>query len=143
MSSFLMAFIFFWAAAGTPQPAAESKAHVAISVKASAPLKAGSTGTFSLIFRPNKGIHINTEPAIEIVAEKNPVIASVGSITPSKNSKGYVDTSKPVKISASVSPSAPKGTHTVKVKVVYFLCSDVEGWCNRDEQTLDLRVTVK
>ena len=95
-----------------------------------------------MLFR-SKGIHINTDPAIDVVPEKNPVIASVGAITPAKDTNGYVDVTKSVTAAASISPTAPKGTHTVKIKVVYFLCSDAEGWCNREEQTLDVRVTVK
>jgi hypothetical protein len=142
MNSIFVALIFLLTASGAPQQAS-SNSHVAIDVKSPSAVKAGTTGELNVFFRPKKGIHINADPAIDVVPEKNPVIASVGAITPSKNSKGYVDAAKPVKVSAVISPSAPKGARTVKVKVVYFLCSDAEGWCNREEQTLDLQVTVK
>lgn len=143
MSSFITAILLLWAAASPGTGAAAQDAHVTIALKAPAAITAGSSGTIQILFRPKKGIHINADPAIEVAPEANPVIASVTAITPSKNSKGYVDASKPVKASASVAASAPKGVHTVKMKVTYFLCSDAEGWCNRGEQTVDMRVTVK
>lgn len=142
MNSIFMALMIMLASTGAMKSPA-SATHVTIDVKATAPLKAGSTGELAVVFHPKKGIHVNTDPAIEITPEGTAVIASVSAITPSKNAKGYVDASKPVKASASVAASAPKGPQTVKLKVVYFLCSDAEGWCNREEQTLDVHVTVK
>lgn len=142
MNSLFFAILLFIAAPGAPKTAAANP-HVTIELKSPASLAAGSNADLALTFRPKKGIHINAEPAIDVVPEKNPVFSSIGAVTPAKNKEGYVDASKPVKVAAVVSASAPKGAHTVKVRVVYYLCSDAEGWCNRDEQTVDLRVTVK
>ncbi|MGE5316193.1 MAG: hypothetical protein ACM3Q4_15980 [Acidobacteriota bacterium] len=143
MTSFFVAFLLMLSTAASPAPAPATQSHVTIDIKSPQALKAGAQGTLQVMFKPNKGIHINADPAIDIVPEKNSVIASIGAIVPSKDKHGYVDPSKPVRVSAAISPSAPKGAQTVKLKVVYFLCSDAEGWCNRDEQTIDVRVTVK
>ena len=82
-------------------------------------------------------------PAIQITIAKNPVAGSVGKIHTAKDANGYLDPGKPVRILIGTSPDAPKGKHTLKLTAVYFLCSDAEGWCNRDQQVLDVPVTVK
>jgi hypothetical protein len=126
-----------------PLAAAQPNAHVTLALKPVPVLKAGTPQNLMLLFHPKKGIHINVDPAITITMEKNQVAESVGKITAPKDANGYLDASKPVLVSMTPSASAPKGKHTLKMKVVYFLCSDAEGWCNRDEQSLDVPVTVK
>ena len=123
--------------------AAQPNAHVTLAVKPVPALKAGTPQNLMILFHPKKGIHINVEPAITITVEKNQVAESMGKITAPKDANGYLDASKPVLVSMTPSTTAPKGKHTLKMKVVYFLCSDAEGWCNRDEQSLDVPVTVK
>jgi hypothetical protein len=123
--------------AGQPNP------HVTLTAKPSKAYTAGSGTDLKIYFRPHKGIHINLDPAIDITVGKNSVAATVGKISASKDAHGYLDAARPVVVSLTPSPDAPKGKRTLTLRVVYFLCSDAEGWCNRDEQSLDIPLTVK
>jgi hypothetical protein len=138
-SSITAALIMIAAWTLTAQP----NQHVTLRVKASPEMKPGRAQNIALLFHPKKGIHINLDPSITVTLEKNTVADAVGTIVGSKDAHGYLDSSKPVLVNVTPRADSPKGTHTLKMKVMYFLCSDAEGWCNREEQLLDVPVTVK
>jgi hypothetical protein len=142
MKAFFIAVTSVVFAAGTIA-LAQPTLHVTLEAKPLPAMKAGAAQAMKIFFHPKKGIHINLDPAIDITIEKNPITPSTGRITASKDAHGYLNPAKPVLFSFAPVSDAKKGTHMLKVKVVYFLCSDAEGWCNRDEQTLDVPVTVK
>ena len=106
-------------------------------------MKAGAAQDLKIFFHPKKGIHINLHPALQIAIGKNSAAASVGAIHTVKDANGYLNPAHPVTVHITASPDLPKGKQMVKLTVVYYLCSDAEGWCNRDQQTLDVPVTVK
>jgi hypothetical protein len=142
MNAFFIAVWLVLQTPGTPVTA-QPNPFVAIEARAASALSAGAAGHISVFFRPKKGIHVNTVPAIGITIEKKSFAGVVGKISVSKDAHGYVDPAQPVVVALTPSPGTAKGRHTMKLKIVYFICSDAEGWCNRNEQSLDVPVTVK
>jgi hypothetical protein len=106
-------------------------------------LKPGATGEIVLIFSPDEGIHINTDPAMEIEFDKSSLVHFTRITSLPKTAKtGYLDSSKPVRCSFTLDKNIRKGKHTLKGTVRYYFCSDTEGWCNRFAQPIDLKFTV-
>jgi len=106
-------------------------------------LKPGATGEIVLMFAPEEGIHINTDPAMEFEFDKSSPIHFTGITSMPKAAKtGYLDPSKPVRCTFTVNKSVKKGKHALKGTVNYYFCSDVEGWCNRSSQPIELTFTV-
>ena len=124
--------------------AIEERSEVKCDVQlASTSLKAGGTGELVFTFSPDEGIHINTDPAMEIEFDKSSPVRFTGITSLPKSPKtGYLDPSKPVRCSFVVSKSVKKGKHTLKGTVQYYFCSDTEGWCNRSSQPIELTFTV-
>ncbi len=122
---------------------AQPNPHVRLEAKGPAVMKIGAASDVQIFFRPKKGIHINYDPSPEVEAAKHSVAAAVGTPKAAKDAKDYLDTSKPLVVPVTLGAGAPKGRQTLKLRVVYFLCSDADGWCNRDEQTVEISVTVK
>lgn len=123
--------------------AAQQNPHVRIEAKAPSAMKAGAAQDVKITFRPTKGIHINLDPSPEIETAKASVVATIGTLSASKDAHGYLNAAKPAVVPVTIAADAPKGRQTLKLRIVYYLCSDKEGWCNRDEQTIDIPVTVK
>jgi hypothetical protein len=110
---------------------------------ASSALKPGATGEIVLMFSPEEGIHINTDPAIAFTFDSSSSIRFVGITSLPKAAKtGYLDPSKPVRCTFVVNKSTKRGKHTLKGTVQYYFCSDTEGWCNRFSQPIELTFTV-
>ena len=110
---------------------------------ASTTLKPGASGEIVLMFSPEEGIHINTDPAMEFEFDKSSPIHFTGITSLPKAAKtGYLDPSKPVRCAFTVNKSLKKGKHTLKGTVQYYFCSDTEGWCNRFSQPIELTFTV-
>ena len=106
-------------------------------------LKAGGVGELVLMFSPEDGIHINTDPAMEIEFDKSSPARFTGITSLPKAPKtGYLDTSKPVRCTFTLSKKLRKGKYSLKGTVHYYFCSDTEGWCNRFSQPIDLTFTV-
>ena len=109
----------------------------------SATLKPGAAGEIVLIFAPDEGIHINTDPPMEFEFEKSSFVHFKGITSlPKAATTGYLDTKKPVTYSFTLDKKIQKGKHTLKGSVHYFFCSDAEGWCNRFVQPIELTFTV-
>ncbi len=109
----------------------------------SASLKPGAKGEIVVSFAPEEGMHINTDPAVEFEFEKDSLVHFTGVTSMPKVAKtGYLDTKRPIKYSFTLDKDIPKGKHSLKGTIRYFFCSDVEGWCNRSSQPLELTFTV-
>ncbi len=142
MKSFIasvMTTVFIAVAALCAQP----NPYVRLEAKGPAVMIAGTAANVQIFFHPKKGIHINFDPSPEVETAKHSIAAEVGTLRATKDAKDYLDARKPVVVPVTLSAGTPKGKQTLKLRVVYFLCSDADGWCNRDEQTVDLTVTVK
>ena len=106
-------------------------------------LKPGAAGELVLMFTPDEGIHINTEPAMEFEFDKSSPIHFTGiKALPKAPKTVYLDPSKPVRCTFTVNKSVKKGKHTLKGTVQYYFCSDAEGWCNRFSQPIELTFMV-
>jgi len=104
-------------------------------------LKAGAMGQILVSLQPKKGIHINLDQPIQIKMDSAEVIASVG-----KPEIPMVDTlydaSKPIRLPVTISKNAKPGKFTLRGTVIYFYCSETEGWCSRFKQPIDVQCTV-
>jgi len=109
----------------------------------SATLKPGAKGEIIVSFTPEEGMHINTDPAVEFEFEKDALVHFTGVTSmPKAANTGYLDTKRPIRYAFTLDKNIPKGKHSLKGSVRYFFCSDVEGWCNRSTQPIQLTFTV-
>ncbi len=104
-------------------------------------LKAGATGQILVLLQPKKGIHINLDQPIQIKMDSSEVIASVGKPEIPMIDTLY-DASKPIRLPVIISKNARPGKFTLRGTVVYFYCSETEGWCSRFKQPIDIPCTV-
>jgi hypothetical protein len=114
------------------------------------PAKPGATGAIAVTFVPrDPDVHINEEPAPRLkldleqsalVDKQPPPPKSAPTFNP--DTARYLDLKKPVRFPMAFAPGAPKGPQTVNVSVVYFYCSQREGWCRRGRADLEVAVTV-
>ena len=114
------------------------------------PAKPGPNGAIAVTFAPrDPDVHINEEPAPRLkldleqgaLVDKQPAPSkSVPTFDP--DTARYLDLKKPVRFPVAFAPGASKGPQSVKVNVVYFYCSEREGWCRRGSADLEVGVTV-
>jgi hypothetical protein len=104
-------------------------------------LKAGATGQILVSLQPKKGIHINLDQPIQIKMDSAEVIASVGKPEIPVIDTSY-DASKPIRLRVTISKNAKPGKFSLRGTVIYFYCSDTEGWCSRFKQPIDVQCTV-
>jgi hypothetical protein len=106
-------------------------------------LKPGETGQVIISFKPKKGIHVTTDPPFEFSIDTLGHFFSVGDkaefVT---DTKGYVNPSRPVRQPFIVSRDTPAGTYEVKATLIYYYCSDNEGWCSRFKQPVRFSVKI-
>lgn len=116
--------------------------HVKLEFAVSAKVSSTVQGTIAMTFNPSDGIHINTDPAIELVLEKKSPFELVGKPSFKKNDKGYLLSSSPVEFNFKAKNGTAPGKQIVKGKLNYFYCSDKEGWCNRYTQPVEITIVV-
>ena len=112
------------------------------------PAKPGAHGAIAVTFTArDPDVHVNEEPAPRIkldlgqtalVDKQPPMPKSVPVYEP--ETARYLDLTKPVRFPVAIAGNAPRGPQTVKASVVYFYCSQREGWCRRG--TTDVEFTV-
>jgi len=106
-------------------------------------LKPGETGEMLIAMRPKSGIHVNLQPPIDIKLDSNSAFALVGGLHTSKGSKPeYLDASKPIRQTIKLKKTMKLGTTTVSGTLIYFYCSDADGWCSRFKQPFTLTMSV-
>jgi hypothetical protein len=106
-------------------------------------LRAGETGTVLIFFKPKKGIHITTDPLFELTFDTLTQFFSTGKTTFEKDKKEYLKTQQPVKQRFLVAKKTLPGSYRLKGTLIYYYCSDKEGWCSRFKQPVELTITVK
>ena len=136
--------MMFALSAPSEAPTGDKNEHVGFEAKLSrVTLKPGATVEVLVFLTPKEGIHINTDPSMEFEWNKDRYVHFDSTTSLPKDEKtGYLDTSKPVRYSLTLSGTMPSGKHTVRGNVRYFFCSDSEGWCNRFVQPVELSFTV-
>lgn len=108
-------------------------------------LKAGGNGKIIISLKPKKGIHININPPMDFRLSGNAVGTLNGTLdfsTIKKDTAHYLDPSKPLTQSLTLSKSIKPGPVSLHGTFIYFYCSDAEGWCSRFKLPIDLTVTV-
>ena len=109
----------------------------------SSTLKPGGTGELELLFSPDEGTHVTTDPPLEVVFAKLSPLRFTGMKSVSKISKtNDLDAKHPVLAGFIVDKKCKSGKHVVKGTVQYSFCSDAEGWCSRATQPFELTFTV-
>ncbi|MDI6778589.1 MAG: hypothetical protein QME25_00085 [Bacteroidota bacterium] len=133
---FLILFLF------SPLIADEENEYVDVSLSIKPnEIKAGGKGQIFVFFKPQKGIYINLDPPIEFeIADDG---AALGKMEIPKSKKNeYLDTNKPLKQHFTIKKGLPAGTYTLKGKLIYFYCSDAEGWCSRFTQPFQFNLKI-
>ena len=103
--------------------------------------KPGSTGRLSISFKPKSGYHIVLTPPLEVRFDSGTgVVASGKPDILQSGKKDYLDPSKPIKQAFTLASKLKTGPATVKGTLIYFYCSDVEGWCSKFKQPFELSV---
>jgi hypothetical protein len=116
------------------------KVNVTLSDSTLAP---GGRGRIHLAFSPIDGIHINIDPAVEVSLKNNRVAKLQGDPEMGINKEsGFLSTSHPVEQEFSVLPFANPGTYRLSGTIVYYFCSDTEGWCRKFRQPITLKLHV-
>lgn len=105
--------------------------------------QSGETGYFLISFKPKKGIHITTDPPFEFTFDTLKQFFSAGKAEFAKDKKEYLKTQQSVKQDFSIAKRTPPGSYNVKGTLVYYYCSDKEGWCSRFRQPVELTLTVQ
>ena len=106
-----------------------------------ASLKPGSTGTLLISLTPKKGIRVNLKPQPTVVIDSSDVVVSSARRDLPK-AKEYLDTSKPIKHSFTLSRDVREGPAAITGTLTYYYCSDTEGWCSKFTLPIDQKITV-
>lgn len=103
----------------------------------------GGTGKIMIAFTPIDGIHINADPPFVVKIERNGPVKLEGrpNFTTDKES-GNLSIFKPVAQRFAVTRKAKPGGHDIKGTLVYYFCSDTEGWCRKFTQPIALKLNV-
>jgi hypothetical protein len=130
---------------------AVSARHFDLAAEFSPAKKAGGPGSVEVSFRAlDPDLRVNESPAPRlkldlaqtVLVDKQPPPSGEVPVYDPLTAK-YLDLSRPVRFPAAVSPTAPRGEHTVKASVVYFYCSQREAWCRRGTAEIEIPVTVR
>ena len=106
-------------------------------------LRAGTTAHLVITLKPVRGIHINGTPPLTVKIDSIGAIAAVGKPdVPLAAKTGFVDTKKPIVTPVTFSRDLKAGPVTVRGTLVYYYCSDAEGWCSRYKQPIELTTTI-
>ena len=106
-------------------------------------LHAGDADVLRISLTPVEGIHINADPPVEVTLEKNTVVDLDGEPEMSTDKEtGFLEVSEPIEQRLSISRKATPGWHAFKGTIVYYFCSETQGWCTKFVQQFSLQVNV-
>jgi hypothetical protein len=140
---FILVFVFLSNSAfsGGTKPTVNEYVHVGISLKQKT-LKPRQTGEMLIALKPKAGIHINLQPPITIEFDSSAsTTLSVDTLVVPANGK-YFDTTKQLRQSFRLLKSVKPGKLSIAGTLVYFYCSDADGWCSRFKQPFKVTVSV-
>lgn len=104
-------------------------------------IKPGREAEILFLFTLKEGIHINLDPPVEIELDNKIVHKSQLEIPKGKN-KEYLNTQKPIKQKIKINRNLKPGKYKIKGNLIYYYCSDEEGWCSRFKQPIELNITI-
>lgn len=140
MKTLVAAVLFVILAHPIPKKEITDNEYVKIVMQSDETMKTVAAGTLSFQFIPAEGIHVNTNPSIEFVTEKNSLFSIAGEPKFSKDRNGYLNTAKEVRFAFSAKKGTMPGKYILKGSLRYFFCSDKDGWCNRHAQPIEITV---
>ena len=106
-------------------------------------IKQGDETAILVTLAPVDGIHITADPPVQIQLARNPSFLPLGSPDLQiEKASGFLATSVPVQQRIRVSPKTRPGEHTIKGTIVYYFCSEDEGWCRKFSQRIALKLNV-
>jgi hypothetical protein len=106
-------------------------------------LKAGESGELRIAFTPAEGIHINTSPAVEFRVDSSSSFIMKGNAQQERDAvTGFLSTTVPVRQVFGVAQDTQSGPHILSGTVVYYYCSDAEGWCMKFRQRVEVPITI-
>jgi hypothetical protein len=104
----------------------------------------GGRGTVEVRFVPADDIHINADPPVSVRLDASPLHIPGGRLeVQTGGDGGSVDTGAPVRHEVLIAPNAVEGPATLTGEVIYYYCSDSEGWCRRAARAFSLPVLVE
>lgn len=144
--SILAALLLFVIPALAPAPSGHEHVGLAASFERNA---SGGEADIVVRFMPlEAAIQVNADPAprLTLDAQQRVLDESARPVPPPPRAAfpngRYVDTQHGARFPVRVSVAAPKGRHSVRASVLYFYCSQAEGWCRRAQDDVEVSVTV-
>ncbi len=105
-------------------------------------IKSGKTTTLSVKFFPTENVKINSEPEIDFKLDKDsPFKLAVKSI-PTIDSLGYLSAESQIDFVFRVKPKTGNISTKLSGDLIYFFCSEKDGWCNRYLQKIELPIKI-
>ncbi len=129
------------AAAGTLRLTGNKSVTVEVTL-ADSVVSPGATIDLAMKFTPVEGIHINLQPPLDFKADTASQVPLSGGLVLPKGSP-YLNTSAPVVQRFTIPKDAKPGRLTLKGTLIYFYCSDKDGWCSKYKQAVELSLTVR
>ncbi len=141
--SVLLLTAHLWVSGAIPDVLKDNRyVQVEVTVAAQA-MKADGSGELRIAFAPAEGIHITATPAVEFQPDSACVFVKKGRAAQHPDTiTGFLSTGTPVLQAFGVAAGTPPGRHVLRGSVVYFYCSDTEGWCMRYRQRIELPITI-
>ena len=107
-------------------------------------LRPGASGVIEFYFAPVDGIHINADPPVQFILDPGTALTLQGKTVVTTDAKtGYLSAGTPVKQAVTLGEGTRPGELKVRGTLVYFFCSDSEGWCNRQKEPVEFILLVK
>src|SRR5207247_3228032 len=137
--------LFFVLVAGAASPK-----HFDVAASFVPPAKPCAAGVIAVSFLArDHDVHITEEPAPRLkldpeqsaLLDKQPPPPKPAPVNDPEATR-YLDLTKPVRFPVAFAPNAARGAQTVKASVVFFYCSQREGWCRRGTADIEVGVTV-
>jgi hypothetical protein len=142
---FILGFVVLFtspAASGDKPPAQNTYVQCRVQTRQKS-FNPGSTGELLISLKPQEGIHINLQPALDVKLDSSALVTPVGKTEVPRQSAGnYLDASLPIRQQFAIPKSAQPGKMTIRGTITYFYCSDAEGWCSRFKQSFLVDLTV-
>jgi hypothetical protein len=110
---------------------------------AQASVQPGGGAIIEVLFTPADDIHINGDPPVRVVIGTPGACVIQGAPRTAVHEKtGFLDSAVPVRQAVVFADSLPTGEAVVNGDVVYYYCSDAEGWCRRAVREFSLPVRI-
>src|SRR5512147_911317 len=127
--SVILPFLRLWMPAATDDVLKDNQ-YVQLEVTLSArTMRPQESGEIRIAFAPAEGIHINTTPAVEFRIDSSSAFVMKGKPTQERDAiTGFLSTAGPVRQLFGVAEGTGTGLHALRGTVIYYYCSDSEGW---------------